>query len=92
MDPQANPSNAFNAKKLGWTPSQLHHVQTELAKEYPNLSRRIIESAIHDAQQGIEPRHGTVRLLVRARKHLASDVLNSDSDSPALGCSCQMPA
>jgi hypothetical protein len=92
MDPQANPSNSFSPKHCGWTSSQLQHVQTELAKEYSNVSRTLIENAIADAQQGLDPRQGTVRLLMRARKHLASDVLNMKSDNSSFGQGWQMSA
>ncbi|MDZ4287648.1 MAG: hypothetical protein U0984_06810 [Prosthecobacter sp.] len=66
------PKRPHEAPTTPWTQIQLHHVENELATEYPNLPRQIIHLVVTQTQATLESSQGTVRLLALARKNLTT--------------------
>ncbi|HYF36229.1 MAG TPA: hypothetical protein VD994_13125, partial [Prosthecobacter sp.] len=73
-----------------WPASQLHHVETELLKEYPNLPRHLIHKAVTLAQAPVDPSQGTVRLLAHTRRRLG--IAGSGGNPREIGGSYGLPA
>lgn len=54
-----------------WPEHELQYVQSELAKEYPNVSITLISMVVDFAKAIVLPADGRVKLLAAARKNLS---------------------
>ncbi|MHB1083072.1 MAG: hypothetical protein ACYC67_27010 [Prosthecobacter sp.] len=54
-----------------WPEHELHYVQSELAKEYANVSITRISMVVDFTKAVISPAEGRVKLLAAARKNLS---------------------
>ena len=54
-----------------WPEHELQYVQSELMKEYANVSRTLIQLVVGFAKALVSPRDGRVKLLAVARKNLS---------------------